>query len=100
VEAAGTNLLQLVIQADDPTAANVWLQAPPFAGIEGVVAKRDESYPRPTARQWCKVRRLTTMEFPVLGFLGDVPPRGAACTGHSRRRRVEDRGDDAADLSE
>jgi ATP-dependent DNA ligase len=75
VYAAGTRPLQLVIQADDPTAASVWLDTPPFAGIEGVVARRDESYPRPAARRWCKVTRVTTMDFPVLGFVGDVPDR-------------------------
>jgi len=72
VEAAGTRLLQLVIQAEDPTAASVWLDTPPLAGIEGVVAKRDEAYPPPAARRWRKIRRLTTMDFRVLGFVGDL----------------------------
>lgn len=36
--------------------------------LEGVVAKRDEPYPPPTARRWRKIRRVTTMDFPVLGF--------------------------------
>ena len=52
MKAAATSLLQLVIRVDDPTAARVWLEQPPLAGIEGVVAKRDEAYPPPTARRW------------------------------------------------
>ena len=49
-----------------------WLEHPPLAGIEGVVAKRDEAYPAPTARRWRKIRRLTTIDFRVLGFVGDL----------------------------
>jgi ATP-dependent DNA ligase len=72
VSAAATSLLQLVIQVDDAAAAAMWLEDPPLAGIEGVVAKRDEPYPAATARRWRKVRRLVTMDFPVLGFVGDL----------------------------
>jgi ATP-dependent DNA ligase len=76
VNAAATSLLQLLIQVDDPTAATEWLERPPLAGVEGVVAKRDEAYPPPTARRWRKIRRVTTIDFSVLGFVGDLR-RGA-----------------------
>jgi ATP-dependent DNA ligase len=72
VKTAATRLMQLVIQVEDPRAARVWLEDPPLTGIEGVVAKRDEAYPAPTARRWRKIRRLITMDFPVLGFVGDL----------------------------
>jgi ATP-dependent DNA ligase len=61
-----------LVQVDDPTAASVWLEDPPLAGIEGVVAKRDEAYPAPVARRWRKIRHLTTVDFRVLGFVGDL----------------------------
>jgi ATP-dependent DNA ligase len=38
-------------------------------GIEGVVAKADEPYPRPESRRWRKIRRVSTMDFKVHGFI-------------------------------
>ena len=71
----GIGILQLVAQTGDPNEASAWLDdSMSMAGIEGVVAKRDEPYPKPTARKWLKIRRVTTMEVYVEGFVGD-PPR-------------------------
>jgi len=63
-------LLQLIVQVDDPEAARLWLQDS-IHGIEGVVAKRDEPYPNPTARRWQKVRRESTIDVLVQGFVGE-----------------------------
>ena len=65
--------LQVVVQTDDLDAARVWLdEGFPMHGIEGVVAKRDEPYPKPNVRKWQKVRRLSTMDVRVYGFTGDI----------------------------
>ena len=65
--------LQIIVQTDDMAAARVWLDDGfSMQGIEGVVAKRDEPYPKPSVRRWQKVRRLSTMDVNVFGFAGDV----------------------------
>src|SRR5205814_4380134 len=47
-----SSLLQLIVQTDDPNSASAWLDdAMSMTGIEGVVAKLDEPYPKPTARR-------------------------------------------------
>jgi len=70
VEAAGDFSLQLVTQTNDRDAALAWLDPQmSLAGIEGVVAKFDEPYPKPAARRWRKVRRVSTKEFAVRGFI-------------------------------
>jgi ATP-dependent DNA ligase len=62
--------LQLMTQTGDISAAAAWLDdSLTIAGIEGVVAKLDEPYPKPDAKRWRKVRRITTMEFAVRGFI-------------------------------
>jgi ATP-dependent DNA ligase len=66
-----TGLLQLMLQVGDVGSAAIWLERPALIGIEGVVAKRDESYPHPTARRWRKIRRVSTIDVTVAGFVGD-----------------------------
>lgn len=62
--------LQLIIQTTDRDTAASWLDPMlPMSGIEGVVAKPDEAYPRPDAKRWRKVRRVSTMELNVHGFI-------------------------------
>jgi ATP-dependent DNA ligase len=68
--AARDPLLQLIVQVDDPEVARAWLHES-ITGIEGVVAKRDEPYPNPTARRWQKVRRESTIDVLVQGFVGE-----------------------------
>jgi len=70
VEDHHDQLLQLVLQTTDQDAAALWLDsAVSLAGIEGVVAKADEPYPRPESRRWRKIRRVSTMDFKVHGFI-------------------------------
>jgi ATP-dependent DNA ligase len=72
VESVASPLLQLATQTADPEAAAAWLDDDlAMAGIEGVVAKRDEPYPRPNVKRWQKVRRLMTMDVHVEGFAGE-----------------------------
>ena len=62
--------LQLIIQTADRDFAATWLDPTiSMSGIEGVVAKLDETYPKPDAKRWRKVRRVRTMELPVHGFI-------------------------------
>lgn len=62
--------LQLIIQTADRDVAFSWLDPTlPMSGIEGVVAKLDETYPKPDAKRWRKVRRLSAMELSVHGFI-------------------------------
>jgi ATP-dependent DNA ligase len=75
VETTATPLLQLITHVDSPEAAAAWLDDRlEMAGIEGVVAKRDEAYPAATVKRWQKVRRLSTMDVVIQGFIGE---RGA-----------------------
>ena len=70
VDTADSSALQLVTQTADVDVAASWLDpALALTGIEGVVAKFDEPYPRPDAKRWRKVRRVSTMEFAVRGFI-------------------------------
>lgn len=62
-----------MMQTSDPDAALAWLDPQiSLAGIEGVVAKFDEPYPKPDTRRWRKVRRVSTMEFAVRGFIPEA----------------------------
>ena len=62
--------LQLIIQTADRDSAANWLDPSlSMSGIEGVVAKLDEEYPKPDAKRWRKVRRVQTMELHVHGFI-------------------------------
>jgi ATP-dependent DNA ligase len=73
--AQADQLLQVVTQTTDRDEAMAWLdESLTIAGIEGVVAKLDEPYPKPDAKRWRKVRRIATMEFTVRGFI----PEGGA----------------------
>jgi len=70
VDAAGESSLQLMTHTTDRDAASAWLDpSVSLAGIEGVVAKFDEPYPKAEVRRWRKVRRLSTTEFMVRGFV-------------------------------
>ena len=70
VEKAAEGSLQLTTQTHDRDAAAAWLDdALSITGIEGVVAKLDEPYPNPGTKRWRKVRRVSTMEFVVAGFI-------------------------------
>lgn len=70
VDTTRDSLLQLMAQTSDRDAATSWLDPKmSLAGIEGVVAKLDEPYPNPDVRRWRKVRRLSTTEFAVRGFI-------------------------------
>ena len=65
--------LQLIIQTADRDAAASWLDPSlSMSGIEGVVAKLDEAYPKPDAKRWRKVRRVSTMELNVHGFIPEA----------------------------
>ena len=89
VETVGSSLLQLVTQTDNPLIASQWLdERVTMAGIEGVVAKRDEPYPRPNVKRWQKVRRLSTIEVDVHGFIGapESPRLVVALRGSDRSR--------------
>lgn len=69
VEEAADPSLQLVTQTSDRELAISWLdQNLSISGIEGVVAKLDEPYPKPDTKRWRKVRRVSTVEFAVRGF--------------------------------
>ena len=71
-EVADTSL-QLMEQTSDRDAALAWLEEDlSISGIEGVVAKLDEPYPRPEAKRWRKVRRTATMELAVRGFVPEA----------------------------
>ncbi len=73
VAAVGSQLLQVIVQVDDAATAAAWLDdSVSMNGIEGVVAKQDEPYPKATVKRWQKVRRLTTSEFLVIGFVGEL----------------------------
>lgn len=65
-------VMQLVSQTPDANEAALWLGDSVMAGVEGVVAKRDEPYPKANVRRWQKVRRLSTMDVLVEGFAGDA----------------------------
>jgi len=66
----GDSLLQLMLQTSNVDTAAAWLDdGLSIAGIEGVVAKLNEPYPKPEARRWRKVRRMLTREFAVQGFI-------------------------------
>ena len=70
VERQGDQLLQLVIQTAKRDVVAGWLDPSlSMSGIEGVVAKQDQAYPKPDAKRWRKVRRISTMEFDVHGFI-------------------------------
>jgi ATP-dependent DNA ligase len=70
VDDTAESSLQLMTQTSDLSAALAWLDdSLTIAGIEGVVAKLDEPYPKPEVKRWRKVRRTATMEFAVRGFI-------------------------------
>jgi ATP-dependent DNA ligase len=70
VDGVGDTSLQLMTQTTDCEAAELWLDASvSITGVEGVVCKLDEAYPKPDARRWRKVRRMSTMELLVCGFV-------------------------------
>lgn len=70
--AAKTPMLQLIVQVDDAIAAAAWLDdSMSMRGIEGVVSKLDEAYPKATVRRWQKVRRQSTMDMLVVGFVAE-----------------------------
>jgi ATP-dependent DNA ligase len=70
---ADQSQLQLMTQTDDLDVAAAWLdESLSISGIEGLVAKLDEPYPQPESRRWRKVRRLSTMEFRVVGFVPEA----------------------------
>jgi len=90
VDRQADQLLQLVIQTAKREVAGGWLDPSlSMSGIEGVVAKRDEAYPKPDAKRWRKVRRVSTMEFNVRGFIperdGSLRLVLAATTGDESR---------------
>jgi ATP-dependent DNA ligase len=90
VERQADQLLQVVIQTTKRDVAAGWLDPSlSMSGIEGVVAKRDEAYPKPDAKRWRKVRRVSTMEFNVHGFIperdGSLRLVLAAKTGNETR---------------
>jgi ATP-dependent DNA ligase len=73
VDAAGDSSLQLVTHTPEVDEAMAWLDPTlALAGIEGVVAKFDEPYPKPDVKRWRKVRRTSTMEFVVRGFIPEA----------------------------
>ena len=73
IDGAGDSSLQLVTQTTDRDEAAAWLdESLSVAGIEGLVAKLDEPYPKPESRQWKKIRRVSTMEFSVCGFIPEA----------------------------
>ncbi len=70
VDRTADERLQLIIQTADQDPAETWLDPSlSMSGIEGVVAKLDEAYPKPDAKRWRKVRRVRTMELRVHGFI-------------------------------
>src|SRR5207302_4480491 len=70
VDRQAEQLLQIVIQTPDRDVAANWLDPSlSMSGIEGVVAKQNEAYPKPEAKRWRKVRRVVTTEFEVHGFI-------------------------------
>ena len=72
-ERVGDQRLQLIIQSADRDAAATWLDPSlSMSGIEGLVAKLDEAYPKPDAKRWRKVRRVSTMELNVHGFIPEA----------------------------
>ena len=77
VDRQADQLLQIVIQTPDRDVAANWLDpALSMSGIEGVVAKQNEAYPKAEAKRWRKVRRVVTTEFEVHGF---IPEDNGAC---------------------
>lgn len=70
--AANNPLLQLVAQVDDAATATAWLDDLSMSGIEGLVAKLDEPYPKATTKRWQKIRRQLTMDALVIGFAGET----------------------------
>ena len=70
VDRVADQRLQLIVQTADPDVAAGWLDPTlSMSGIEGVVAKLDEAYPMPDTKRWRKVRRVSTMELNVHGFI-------------------------------
>ena len=70
VDHVGESSLQLMTQTPDLEAAATWLDEElSIAGIEGAVAKLDEPYPKPESRRWRKIRRVSTSDFVVRGFI-------------------------------
>jgi ATP-dependent DNA ligase len=70
VDRQADQLLQMVIQTPDRDVAANWLDPSlSMSGIEGVVAKQNEAYPKPETKRWRKVRRVVTTEFEVHGFI-------------------------------
>jgi len=90
VQTANDSSLQLILQTSEVAAAIGWLDdSLPMTGIEGVVAKRDEPYPRPNVRRWQKVRRTATMDVLIAGFIGDLPtPRLVVGTDDGGKLRI------------
>jgi ATP-dependent DNA ligase len=76
VDAQADAALQLMTQTDDRETAELWLDdSVSVAGIEGVVCKLDEPYPKAESRRWRKVRRTSTIDLLVRGI---VPEPGDA----------------------
>lgn len=70
VDRTADQRLQLITQTADRDVAASWLDPSlSMSGIEGLVAKLDEAYPKPDAKRWRKVRRVGTMELSVHGFI-------------------------------
>lgn len=76
IESLADSSLQLIAHTADRDAASAWLDPTlSVAGVEGVVAKLDEPYPKQDTKRWRKVRRNTTMEFTVAGFIPESDGR-------------------------
>src|SRR5215213_330493 len=60
--------LVLTPLTEDPDAAERWLDAPPGAGIDGVVAKHEDLRYEEGARRMIKVKRQRTADCVVAGF--------------------------------
>jgi ATP-dependent DNA ligase len=66
----GYPCLQLIVQTPDMDEAADWLRLVP--GIEGVVAKRNDSRYVPGERGWIKVKRQRTADCVVIGVAGEL----------------------------
>jgi ATP-dependent DNA ligase len=66
----GDPCLQLIVQISAIEEAEDWLTLLP--GIEGVVAKREDSRYLPGERGWIKVKRQRTADCVVIGVAGDL----------------------------
>ncbi|MEU1072412.1 ATP-dependent DNA ligase [Streptomyces sp. NPDC005878] len=62
--------LQPVPATPDVDTALTWYETLPASGIEGLVAKRDDSAYRGGTRAWRKVRHTETWEGVVVGYVG------------------------------